>query len=181
MSERTEPGVPKQRDLRDSRTPPCTNCKEHVGEFPKAFQGVIICVKCHRIVTHLADKARKQYEAYLLTYFDVLRVALVKGQLDLPQIPKEANMPMNDFAKAMREMGGRIANEASTKASEGPVRTLQGGEAGGHGTVPGRRRIEALPWRGDVREVSPVQEGRNEGSVSPRRRRQRSEGMDGDS
>lgn len=179
MSERTEPGVPKQRDLKD-RSPACTNCKEHVGDSPRAFQGVIICTKCHRIVTHLADKARKQYQACLFTYFEVLRVTLVKGQLDLPQMPKEADMPMGAFAKAMEEMGGRIANDSKKAASEDPVRALQGGEADGHGAVPGRRRIETLPWRGDVREVSEVPEGRNEGSVSPRRRRQRTERMDGD-
>lgn len=180
MSERVESGEPEPRDLKNSRSPACINCKERVGDHPKAFQGVIICMKCHRIVTHLADKARKQYQACLFTYFEVLRVALVKGQLDLPQIPKEADMPMEAFAKAMEEMGGRIANDSKKTSGENKVRPLRSGEAGEHGAVPGRRRLASLPWRGDVREVSEVQEGRDESRVSPRRRRQRSERVDGD-
>jgi len=181
MSTRTEPGTTKPKEIKGHTTTLCTNCKESLGTEPKAFKGVIICVKCHKIVAHLSEKARRQYESYLLVYFETLRVALVKGQLNLPVLPGEQEMPKSELLKAMRDLGGRNESQTKTRSDgEGPVHPLSGGTPDRHGAVSGGGHPSALRGRGDLREVSPVPEGGVESGGDSKAICDPTKGLDGD-
>lgn len=180
MSTRTESGTSKPKELMGYTATLCTNCKESLGTEPKAFKGVIICVRCHKIVAHLSEKARRQYESYLLVYFETLRVALVKGQLNLPVLPSEQEMPKSELLKAMRDLGGRNEEQHKTRSdSEGPVHPLSGGAPDRHGAIPGGGRPSALRRRGDIREVSPVPERGTEGGGDSEAVGDQTPGVDG--
>lgn len=56
----------------------CPNCKDDIRK-PRRFQDVVICDNCFKLASHYVKKTRTEMEMIFLTYTDMLRVALVKG------------------------------------------------------------------------------------------------------
>ena len=138
----------------------CTNCKEGM---PKqyVFQGVIICEKCHAIVSRCVERARRELEMLFLTYTDMMRVALVKGEMNFPSLPKGTRMPRGAMEAALQEAAKRIGGmngEGPATEGQGAVHPLRGSEVDSSGKVPDRGHSAAVPRRGDVRDMSGVQE-----------------------
>jgi hypothetical protein len=144
--------------MRGSTRSACTNCKESLNGKPFTFKTTIICEKCHKIVSHLVAKTKREYEYYMEIYFETLRVAIVRGELNFPVLPKEKTMPAGEFKRAFQNLGGQLANLAKTTTSESGMHPLQSNPAGGPGEVPGGGRTPAIPWRRDIREMPAVQE-----------------------
>jgi hypothetical protein len=91
----------------------CTNCGKALmsqGDI-FAFQKVICCADCHKIVTNAYDKAARLVSAVLDLYRESLRVSLVKKQAHLPTLPKDG-MPMGELQAAMNMVGVLHANGA---------------------------------------------------------------------
>jgi len=85
----------------------CTNCRAPLTE-QHVFQGVIICSDCYKIVSHAVQRTKKELHMLFLTYTDMLRVALVKGELRPPVLPStnaKKGMPMDEFAAAFKSLG----------------------------------------------------------------------------
>lgn len=161
----------------------CTNCK---APLPKqfVFQGVVICERCHKIVSHLVQRSRKELEMLFLTYTDMLRVALIKGEMNFPVLPKSKRMPGNEMQRALHEMALKIGEEhegeRSAPDSDHPLSALWRATTDPNGAVHGGGRSSALPGGRDVRTVSEVQEDRDGGDRCPEGRGHPSGGVEGD-
>jgi len=148
----------------------CTNCN---APLPKqfVFQGVVICEKCHKIVSHLVQRARKELEMFFLTYTDMLRVALLKGEMNFPVLPKTKRMPGNEMQRAIYEMlskmGAGDEAERSAPNSEGALPELQGDQTRADGEVPTGGHLAAVPGWGELREMPAMQEERPRGDRDP--------------
>lgn len=161
----------------------CTNCKAPLPQ-QFVFQGVVICERCHKIVSHLVQRSRKELEMLFLTYTDMLRVALVKGEMNFPVLPKSKRMPGNEMQRAMHEMALKIGeeHEGDRPEVEGdhPLSALWRATTDLDGAVQGGGRPSALPRRVDVRTVPAVQEGGDGGDCNPERGAHSAGGLEGD-
>lgn len=63
------------------------NCHNDVEKLA-IFQGVPICPTCDRIVERALEKARSELQMVFTTYLETIRVALVKGAMNLPTLTK---------------------------------------------------------------------------------------------
>jgi hypothetical protein len=147
----------------------CTNCKEGM---PKqyVFQGVVICEKCFTIVSRCVERAKKEMEMLFLTYTDMLRVALVKGEMNFPVLPKGTRMPRSEMEAALQAAASRIGGDNAQgppSQGEGDLHIMRGFEIGPDGEVQRRRHPETVRGRRDVREVPEVQEDRAAGRGGP--------------
>jgi hypothetical protein len=91
----------------------CTNCGKqllHAADI-HTFQSVLCCVDCNKIVTHSYEKAERLIKHVLALYKESLRVALIKKQAHLPNIP-EGSMPMGELPAAMNMLKVLHANGA---------------------------------------------------------------------
>lgn len=97
-----------------------------------------------------------------LTYTDMLRVALIKGEMNFPVLPKSKRMPGNEMQRAIYEMGIKMGGEdeapGSAPSGEGEVPKLWGDTPSPDGAVPAGRHPQTVSGRGDLREVPEVQE-----------------------
>ena len=62
----------------------CMNCKAAIDGAPRIFQGVLICDNCFKIVSHFVARTKSELQMVFLAYTDMLRVALVRGELRPP-------------------------------------------------------------------------------------------------
>lgn len=85
----------------------CTNCSK---ALPKqfVFQGVVICEDCYKIVSHVVQRTKRELSMLFLVYTDMLRAALIKGELRPPVLPPDAGkgMPLTELTQAIKNMGG---------------------------------------------------------------------------
>ncbi len=78
----------------DTKAQQCPNCYQPIADDQvRAFQGVRICGNCARMVQRALDKMQKQLKFMTDMYNEVLRVALVKGELRFPELP---DVPPNE-------------------------------------------------------------------------------------
>jgi hypothetical protein len=81
----------------------CTNCKKELLSGQAAvFHDVIICLDCHKMATTIMERAKAQVKMMLLVYADILRVALIKGTLQFPELPVE-QLTIPDIMKGVIE------------------------------------------------------------------------------
>lgn len=72
----------------DTKVAPCTNCHQPISDnYVYGFQGVRICGNCARMVQRALDKMQQQLTFMMKMYYEVLRVALIKGELSFPELP----------------------------------------------------------------------------------------------
>jgi hypothetical protein len=146
--------------MRSRRQLYCTNCKEGM---PKqfVFQGVVICEKCHTIVTRAVERAQTELKMLFLTYTDMLRQALVEGKMNFPVLPKGTRMPRSEMEAALQKAASRIGGDdaqGQETEGEGGLSIMRGFEVGPDGEVQRRRHPATLPGGRDVRAVPEVQE-----------------------
>lgn len=134
----------------------CTNCKAPLTEEPKIFQGVIICDDCFKIVSHTIARTKKELQMIFLTYTDMLRVALVRGELRPPEMPK-SGVTKEQFFGALARVGEKYAQFKTDGRSR--VRSLSGETERTDGEVSGRSGDPAVPRGRELREMPEVQEG----------------------
>jgi len=130
----------------------CQNCKQPLPESPRVFQGVIICHDCFKIVSHYIQRTQNELKMLFTVYTDMLRVALVKGELRPPPAPPPGKeMPPKAFSDAFKKMaerfGGLHGQEEKGTDGEGQVSELRLDDGGPSGGVPGGRHDQALPGR----------------------------------
>jgi len=120
----------------------CMNCKEELRTTPKTFQGVVICDTCYRIVSRMVEKTKAEIQMVFLAYTDMLRVALVRGELrPPPAVPLGQEMPSADLAAALKQLvekrGGRNGNQADGAPGEDQVSGVRGNSNDADGEVHG--------------------------------------------
>lgn len=72
----------------DKKIPPCSNCHQPMSDnHVYGFQGVRICGNCAKMVQRALDKMQRQFSFMAQMYNEVLRVALIKGELRFPELP----------------------------------------------------------------------------------------------
>jgi hypothetical protein len=146
--------------MKSRRSLYCTNCKQGM---PKqyVFQGVVICEKCHTIVTRCVEKAQTELRMLFLTYTDMLRQALVKGEMNFPVLPKGARMPQGEMEAALQKAASRIGGlDAKGLATEGDgkVPMVRGNEDDPNGEVQRRGHPKSVSRGRHVRSMFAVQE-----------------------
>lgn len=128
----------------------CPNCKEQT-ENPQRFQDLLICDTCFRMVSHYVKKAQTEMQMIFLTYTDMLRVSLVRGELRPPQLPPDAKkgMPRQELAEALykgaqhaQAKGNREVHPLQDGASDRVRQTRSGGD---HPPISGGRSIREVP------------------------------------
>jgi hypothetical protein len=113
----------------------CLNCGNKLPNPPKVFQGVLICDGCFKIVSHCVQRTKQELNMLFTVYADMLRVALVKGELrPPPPAPAGKTMPPAELTRAFKRMAqkfGGLHDGAPEERpdGEGGVRTLPPAEA----------------------------------------------------
>jgi hypothetical protein len=107
----------------------CMNCGAKLPHPPKIFQGVLICENCFKMVSHFVKRTQEELRMLFLVYTDLLRAALVKGELRPPPAVPGKEMPVQEFAKAFQQMaqrfGGINVDKKTRPGSQGTVPSLR--------------------------------------------------------
>jgi hypothetical protein len=138
----------------------CVNCRER--EAVITFQGVLVCSDCFKIATHSVDRAKKELAQLMMVYLDMVRIALVKGELRPPVLPEERTMPLTEFKAGMRTVLERMkqdAKEAGQAKGEGEVPELRNDPHHSERAVQSGTGDPAVRRRRYLRSVPEVQEG----------------------
>lgn len=139
----------------------CVNCHNTFEGRPHIFQGVMLCKACFRLVDHVISRAQRELKLLFLTYTDMIRVALVKGELRPPRLPSGKEMPKDALFKGLSKLREVIrADSQEVPADAGDVRPLRGGEADAVDQPQHQRRPPAVSGGRGLREVPTVQENR---------------------
>jgi hypothetical protein len=98
-----------------------------------------------------------------LTYTDMLRVAIVKGELNFPVLPAETRMPRREMEHALKDISRKLGgldgqNSGSTTQGEGEVPELRGDTSSSNGAVRDRTNAAAVSGRGELRVLPALQE-----------------------
>ena len=130
----------------------CMNCGSSLPDPPHVFQGVLICSDCFKIVSHCIQKTKAELNMLYTVYTDMLRVALVKGELrPPPAAPDNKEMPPLEFTKAFQRLsqkyGGLHGNETTGTDGQDKVPALRDDEHDTDGAVDDWRHTEALSGR----------------------------------
>lgn len=118
----------------------CINCGVELYTFDvRFFQGVMVCPTCCRIAERKAKQAKDELQMIYNVYVDMLRVALIRKELHLPQLPTDNSMPMVELKKAIeQQLGAQNANCSTERtASQDPMQALRMGKQHPHGKVSG--------------------------------------------
>ena len=107
----------KKQPLKSYRANACMNCKAELKE-QALFQGVLVCPDCKTMAAHFLNKAKKEMHMLMVAYADMVRVALIKGQLRPPVLPKEPTMPKRDLADALKAMVERLEGPNASRSRE---------------------------------------------------------------
>ena len=107
----------------------CTNYGEQLKQ-QYVFQGVIVCSDCYKIVSHTVAKVKKELQMLFLTYTDMLRVALVRGEMRPAVLPKDSpqGTSREDFISAIKDLGAKHGNALQRAVSQSDLPPLQSGE-----------------------------------------------------
>jgi len=138
----------------------CVNC--HEKEAVNSFQGVLVCGDCFKIAAHSVGRAKKELAQIMMVYLDMIRIALVKGELRPPVLPEGGAMPLTEFKAGMRTVLERMkqdAKEAEEAEGEGEVPELRNGPHHSERAVQSGTNDPAVRRRRYLRSVSEVQEG----------------------
>lgn len=139
----------------------CVNCGNQIGQ-QFVFQGVIVCGDCYKIATHYLQRTQTELQMLVTTYIEMLRVALIKGQLRPPKLPP-GECPRRQLTKAFQQLAEEINANAAAEASPSDG-TVQGVRSEAEDT---RRELrvgpgaEALRGRGQLRPLPQVQADRH--------------------
>lgn len=107
----------------------CVNCHNTFEGRPYIFQGVMLCAACYRLVDHVIKRAQNELRLLFITYTDMLRVALVRGQLRPPKLPNGKTMPKDELFKGLSKLREVIrAHNQEVPTDESSVRPLRGRE-----------------------------------------------------
>lgn len=142
----------------------CVNCGNKLPHPPRMFQGVLVCGDCYKIVSRCVERTQKELQMLFLVYTDMLRVALVKGELRPPPMPPAGKtMPPLELSRAFARMAENVGG-SNDKAEEGPngqgaMSALRSRSASRDGEVHTGGHHQALRGGRDVREVSEMPEG----------------------
>lgn len=112
----------------------CMNCKKKIDGAPSVFQGVIICQDCFTLVNHVINRTKNELKLLFLTYTDMLRVALIRGELRPPVLPKDKTMPKEALLNSLSQLREELRDRSKIQASEGEVRPLRDREIDPVGT-----------------------------------------------
>lgn len=85
----------------------CINCGEEITRT-HVWQGIQICSNCFKIVSHTIAKTKKEMQQVFLLYTDMIRVALIKGELRPPVLPDTKTMPPDIFKDALKKAIDRV-------------------------------------------------------------------------
>lgn len=97
----------------------CLNCGRTLGSPAKTFQGILICDDCYKIVSHYIQRTKNEMSMLYLVYVDMLRVALVKGELRPPKaVPGNEEMHPLELTQAFKRMAEKFGG-LHGKATEG--------------------------------------------------------------
>lgn len=139
----------------------CINCGCEIGQ-QFTFQGVVICGDCYKIVSHFIQRAKTEMKLLYLTYTDMLRVSLIRGQLRPPRLPeKSTNMPRAEFLKALQQQIKEFSRANSTKKTtdgNGAVQGVWGTEDDTRRELRGRPDDQGVPRGRESRPLPQVQE-----------------------
>lgn len=87
---------------------PCVNCHKDVEpDQAKMFAEVLVCPDCYIVAERLYERGNKELRMMLTVLKEMLRVALVKGELQFMQQQSEENSSedmMKKFAKLAQEV-----------------------------------------------------------------------------
>lgn len=92
----------------------CINCGDKIDR-PHVWQGVTICENCFKIVSHVIAKTKEEMQQVFLLYTDMIRIALVKGELRPPKMPTQKTMPTNVFRDALKNAADKLGVKDGTK------------------------------------------------------------------
>ena len=92
----------------------CINCGDQIDR-PHVWQGVTICENCFKIVSHVIAKTKEEMQQVFLLYTDMIRVALVKGELRPPKLPQQRKMPQNVFRDALKNAAEKLGVKDGTQ------------------------------------------------------------------
>ncbi len=87
---------------------PCVNCHKDIEPAEaKMFAEVLVCPDCYIIAERLFERGNKELRMMLTVLKEMIRLALVKGELQFMQQQSEENSSedmMKKFAKLAQEV-----------------------------------------------------------------------------
>jgi len=120
---------PKKLQARENSLGTCLNCGGKLPNPPRIFQGILICEDCFKMVSHFVKRTREEFRMLFLVYTDLLRAALVKGELRPPRAAPGPELPAQEFAKAFQQMaqkfGGLNVHKKKETDGEGAMSPLR--------------------------------------------------------
>jgi len=139
----------------------CLNCGCEIGQ-QFTFQGVVICGDCYKMVSHFIQRAKSELNLLFLTYTDMLRVSLIRGQLRPPTLPQQGmSMPKSEFLKAFQQQIKEMGHENSAPEpadGDGTVQGVRGQEADTRCELHPRTDAQAVRGGRGLRVLPQVQE-----------------------
>ena len=92
---------------------PCVNCHKDIEpDEAKMFAEVLVCPDCYVIAERLYERGNKELRIMLTELKEMIRLALVKGELQFMQQQTEEQTPSEDMMKRF----ARLAQEVQLKA-----------------------------------------------------------------
>jgi len=95
----------------DSKVTHCPNCKQQIKEKAFTFQGLRICETCVKVVQRLLDRAEQQISLVRSMYLEVLRVSLLKGELQFPEYPVPKDIGKGELLEAMQRLSAQLGGK----------------------------------------------------------------------
>jgi len=95
----------------------CINCGGEIDR-PHVWQGVQICEDCFKIVSHVIKKTKEEMQQVFLLYTDMIRVALIKGELRPPKLPNTRHMPQDVFRDALKGVAEKLGAKNGTQTEQ---------------------------------------------------------------
>jgi len=139
----------------------CINCGNNMDrQF--IFQGVVVCGDCYKIASHYLQRTKTELQMLVQTYMEMLRVALIKGQLRPPRLP-EGELPRRQFTKAFQQLLEEVDANHTEKAtpSDSAVPAVRSQEADTRRELRTGSDAQAVPGRRELRPLPEVQADRN--------------------
>lgn len=91
---------------------PCVNChKEVASDQAKMFAEVLVCPECYVIAERLFERGNKELRMMLTVLKEMIRLTLIKGELQFLQQQSEENHSeevMKRFARMAQELQAKV-------------------------------------------------------------------------
>jgi len=140
----------------------CINCGCVIGQ-QFLFQGVVVCGDCYKIASHYLQRTKTELQMLVQTYMEMLRVALIKGQLRPPRLPA-GELPRRQFTKAFQQLLEEITDADRAKKTTNGDGTVQGLRSEAEDTrreLRAGHHAEAVLRGRELRPLPEVQAGRD--------------------